>query len=43
MIKVLNKIYISSKTDRIGGGEELNSSQGSSIQNSFPFLAYAYE
>jgi len=37
------KIYISSKTDRIGGGEESNSSHGSSIQNSLPFLAYTYE
>jgi len=43
MITVSYKIYISSKTDRIGGGEESNSSHGSSIQNSFPFLAYTYE
>jgi hypothetical protein len=43
MIKVSNKMYISSKTDRLGGGEESNSSHGSSIQNSCPFLAYTNE
>jgi hypothetical protein len=43
MIEVSYKIYISSKTDRIVGGEKSNSSHGSSIQNSFTFLAYTYE